>query len=90
MSERHSTTIELVKDLREIELTHPRPAAIQRIIRRAEVGHYHDYLTDAACPKVELVNDLLAAGNCELLVGAVMSGHFDESPDDRRVPRVED
>lgn len=100
MSGRKSTAIELVEDLRKLDQT----PAIQRIIRRAEVGHYHDYLTDAACPKVELVNDLRSAKPdvfaldpvatqmrvaLEALANAVMRGEWDEDPGDKRLPRVE-
>ena len=80
-----STTVELVEVLRSLEQT----PGVHRILRRAEVGHYHDYLTDAACPKVELVNDLLAEGLGDL-ASKVMRGEYDEDPDDRRLPRVED
>lgn len=102
MGTRNSTAIELVDVLRRLDQT----LGVQRIIRRAQVGHYHDYVTDAACPKVELVNDLrsemqfhsdapnahgfLNYGILVDLEKAVMRGEYDEDPDDRRLPRVED
>lgn len=84
MKPRKSTAIELVEILKKCERT---PGTL-RIIRRAEVGHYHDLLTEVAAPKMELISDLRQEG-LENLANAVMRGEYDEDPDDRRIPTVE-
>jgi hypothetical protein len=54
----HSTT-RLVRALREL----PTLAVPPAMIRRAEAGYYHDYLSPLAMPEMALVNELGSLAN---------------------------
>jgi hypothetical protein len=80
------TTAKLARALREL----PTLAVPPAMIRRAEAGYYHDYLSPLALPEVALVNELGALANqpgrAELaglaLLGLrqrVIDGEFDAS-----------
>jgi hypothetical protein len=53
------TTEKLARALRELGTLAVPPA----LIRRAEAGHYHDFLSPLAFPEMELVNELTALAN---------------------------
>lgn len=56
--------------------------AIDEIAEKARKGYYHDFATPIATPKIELVNDLRAAG-LEAFAQRVIDGYYDdESPKD--------
>lgn len=79
-----STKVELVAELRRL----PPSAARTVLIDRARSGVYHDFESEHACPKMELVADLERAAGFmgsersrrELLelVGRVKAGDFDD------------
>jgi hypothetical protein len=80
------TTVKLARALRELGTLAVPPA----MIRRAEAGYYHDYLSPLALPEMALVNELGALANqpgrAELaglaLLGLrqrVIDGEFDAS-----------
>jgi hypothetical protein len=52
------------------------------LIEKAVKGMYHDYKSDLATPKVELVNDLSRFPELEEIRQMVMEGEFDEEADD--------
>lgn len=51
------TTAKLARALRELGTVSP------AMIRRAEAGYYHDYLSPLALPEMALVNELAALAN---------------------------
>jgi hypothetical protein len=53
------TTAKLVRALREL----PTLAVPPAMIRRAEAGYYHDYLSPLALPEMALVNELGGLAN---------------------------
>jgi hypothetical protein len=79
------TTAKLARALRELGTLAVPPA----MIRRAEAGHYHDYLSPLAFPEIQLVNDLGALARRSRTVLArdallavrqrVIDGDFDAS-----------
>jgi hypothetical protein len=44
------------------ELEAQDPVKYKKIIKRCRNGHYHDFATKVAMPKMEMHNDLLAVG----------------------------
>ena len=82
------TTAKLARALRELGTLAVPPA----MIRRAEAGYYHDYLSPLALPEMALVNELGALANhpatgrttvALALLGLrqrVIDGEFDASP----------
>ena len=71
-----STKKELVEDL-----TRKPPSATQvALLKRAAAGHYHDFDTPLAAPKMQLVEDLRAAGFSDLADKTINGDYDDESP----------
>jgi hypothetical protein len=81
---RKSTKIELVEELRALPSLNPK---IDRIIKAAENGEYHDYQSTRDFPKVELVFELREAG-CVDLARRVEAGEFDEEPTEEDVSNI--
>ncbi len=50
------------------------------VIERARNGKYHDWESDLATPKLQLVMDLKRCPGCEEIIKQVMDDVFDESP----------
>jgi hypothetical protein len=71
-----STKKELVEDLWK------KPHSLKRaaILKRAEAGHYHDFDTMLAAPKMALVEDLRAAGFGDLADKTIGGAYDDERP----------
>lgn len=77
-----NTKTTLVKDLKNElvkrrDLTDEQVEQIHSIIELAKEGHYHDFQSDIAMPKMQLIEDLREAGLTEL-VQKVADGVYDE------------
>lgn len=51
--------------------------SLDDLILRARTGYYHDFKSPLACPKIQLVNDLMRHGLVQL-AQEVKQGKFDE------------
>jgi hypothetical protein len=73
-----TTNVDLVKILHERNKNREYDALIVLAAR----NHYHDYKSEAAAPKMELINDLSIFPELKDVSERVMQGEFDESPDE--------
>ena len=73
---RGDTKTTLVGDLRE----KPPSAIRDRLISRALAGHFHDYESESATPKVLLHGELVAAGYPDLAQKVIACAYDDEPP----------
>jgi hypothetical protein len=71
-----STKKELIEDLWK----KPHSLKRQAILKRAGAGHYHDFETEIAAPKIQLVTDLRDAGFMDLAEKTIDGAYDDESP----------
>lgn len=55
--------------------------ALAGMIAQARAGYYDDYKSTIAGPQLQLVQDLRAHGHFEI-VGRVVAGEFDATPDE--------
>lgn len=67
------------------ELTKLDEAKYALIISKAKSMAYHDFKSELALPKTELVNDLAKFPELNEMRESVMAGGYDESPDDEDV-----
>ena len=67
-----------------VKILHERNTGRQydALIKLAARNHYHDYKSDVAAPKMELVEDLSNFPELNDISQMVMRGEFDESPDE--------
>lgn len=81
-----STHKDLVVRLNTYKLPHYSEQSkriVRYIIAKAKQGHYHDFASKLATPKMQLVTDLRQAG-LEDIAKDVMNGLYDsESPEDK-------
>lgn len=70
------TMDQLVEDLLRL----PPSSFRDELVKKALAGHYHDYKTTVAMPKVELARDLARYGYRNL-ARRVIRGDYDDEPD---------
>lgn len=79
-----STKVELVKDLQMAltrhDLTEIQRKSIKVMIQLAKKGHYHDFDTELATPKMALHKDLLSVGLTDIDQKMQNGDYDDEAP----------
>ena len=68
------------KDLLEDLWKKPHSFRRSLLLKRAAAGHYHDFDSELAAPKMQLVEDLRLAGFEDLAQKTIDGGYDDEEP----------
>jgi hypothetical protein len=88
-----STKVELVEDLAELIKAnggHPKAYLLGDIMAAAQKGTYHDFESELATPKIQLVRDLTGISGTEQIINKVKNGDYDEPPTEEQSRQLDE